>query len=115
MVGGVGVGECTGPSADFRASCMYVRVACVCVKCVWAASMSAVGCPVARLVPSASVTASGGPSSQVLGLALGLLCPGRASMSWVLCVVVSYSPPSRVPMCGLTETHWVGWPSLLMM
>ena len=87
----VGVGDCTGPSAAFRASCMYVRVVCVCVKCVWAASMSAVGCPVARLVQRASVTAGGGPSSQLLGLALGLLCSVRASMSWVLCVVVLYS------------------------
>jgi len=70
--------------------------------------MSAIGCPVARLVSGALVSAGGGPASQLLRLALGLLCPVIASMSWVLCVVVSYSPPSRVPMSGLTETHWVG-------
>jgi len=60
--------------------------------------MSAVGCPVARLVSGASVSAGGGPASQLLRLALGLLCPVIASLSWVLCVVVSYSPPSCVPM-----------------
>ena len=56
--GGMGLAlvRCTGPSAAFRASCVCVRVTCVCVKCVWAASMSAVGCPVARLVSGASVS-----------------------------------------------------------
>ncbi len=72
---GMGVSGCTGPSAAFRASCMYVCVTCgcgVCVECVWAASMAAVSCPVARHVSGASVSADGGPASQLLCLALGL-------------------------------------------
>ena len=40
---GAVVSECTIPPAAFRATCVYVFVTCVCVKCVWAASMSAVG------------------------------------------------------------------------
>ena len=31
---GMGIRGCTGPSAAFRASCVCVRVACVCVVCV---------------------------------------------------------------------------------
>jgi len=105
--------------------CRFPGVLCVCAcdVCVREVCLGGVdvcrcvhvGCPVARLVSGASVSAGGGPASQLLCLALGLMCPVRASMSWVLCVVVSYSPPSRVPMCGFTETHWVGWPSLLMI
>jgi len=63
---GMGVSGCTGSSAAFRASCVYVCMTCGCVECVglpspggcvyvlvpasWAASMSAGGCPVSQLL-----------------------------------------------------------------
>jgi len=69
---------------------------------------------VSQLLSKASVSAVGGPVSQRLSIALGVMCTVKASMSLVLCVVVSYSHPTRVPMSVLTVTHWVGSPPLIM-